>query len=418
MRRSGFTILELLVVIGILAMLMALTLGGMAAMTRTDRLMATEHLVGDVIRQARHTARTSGAPVIVSITTDAQDRGVVSGISRVPIWTEGFDGGTGGTLGNITGVAGQGYLIALPTAPPPTHVLFAGAGAAGAQGSRGMKIVRGGKADGFYLTCQVRPPLAAVGSGQMIIPLVVVGPDDSDVTSLCGLMLRHTVRQEQVLEPGPFTPTQPQQEDISPFPGQMPTLATWELIGWISDPALAPDTAVTVSSIATADRPADVVRDEPILHESVAAAGEDGLDIAWPMAGGRWEEVGLLYDSVGRRLVLYRNGVRVGEKALAAVPALPDGDEIITVGSIDLGGGPRYADNAIIDEVGVHRLATAEPRRLPGDIKPAQTYQIVAHPDGRVEGSTALTFSGSFSQGGSAHLEVSIDGRVSGKITP
>ena len=421
--RRGFTLIEMLVVIGILALLMGLTLGGIASMKKTDRLLVTEHLVGDVIRQARHTARTSGSPVLVAISTDAQGKGWVSGIARVPIWSESFEKSPpDGIAGNITGVVGKGYLV--PGAGPQTTV--------GPLANR-LKIVRGGKANGFYLTCQVRPPLASATSG--LIPLLVIGPDATRTASLCGLMLRHVMRDVQKLEtdfvPLPNMSAAPTAPPSFPL---IPRLATWELVGWINDTKSA-DNLIEVSALAASDRPVDLLRDEPVLHDSVAPE----YDIAWPMAGGRWEEVGLLFDGEGKRLVLYRNGVRVGEKMLTTVPELSDTAEKITIGSISLVANTFInADMAIIDEAAVHRLATSDPKRLPGDIAPAQTYRIVAQPDGRIEvdytaavaaatltSNTAfaapdqtLTFSGTFNQPGSANLTITIDGRVHGEINP
>jgi prepilin-type N-terminal cleavage/methylation domain-containing protein len=415
--RRGFTIIELLVVITILAMLMGLTLGGIAAMRKTDKLLATEHLVGDVIRQARHTARTSGQPVSVSIRT-VDGKGVIAGISRVPVWCEGFDSTPSAPTTDVTGMTGRGYRVVIPATLPPAHPLA----------TRQEKLVRGPQADGFYLSCHVRPPAADPDGGPDLIPLLLIGPDDDRDTSICGLYLRKATREEQKLEQGDFE----QDGAAHPWdpPGAMiPRLATWEVIGYVNDTNALP-TLTEVSSFAA---PRGIVRDEAALHDSVT----DQEDIAWPMAGGRWEEIGLLFDREGRRLVLYRNGVRVGEHVFPAVPDLADGDETVLVGSIDDGSGPRYAEG-ILDEISVHRLAKAEPVRLPADILPVKDYAIVAHPDGRVEVDRAdavddavaagddaaldaeavLEFSGSFNQASRARISVSVDGRVAGAITP
>jgi hypothetical protein len=198
----------------------------------------------------------------------------------------------------------------------------------------------------------------------------------------------------------------------------MPRLTTWEIIGWVNVVGL-PD-PVEVSSIDPNDQPAGVDRDEEPLHDSVP-----DIDVAWPMAGGRWEEIGLLFDAPGMRLVLYRNGVRVGERRNLGSVSLADVDETILVGQFDQGPGDVYSNGAILDEIAVHRLAAAEPKRLPGDVKPQANYSITAHPDGRVEvdmgtaaANTPMIFSGSFNQAAKASITVSIDGRVHGRITP
>jgi len=427
MLHRGFTIIEMLVVIGILALLMGLTIGGIAAMGKTDRLLVTEHLVGNVIRQARHTARTSGSPVLVSIRTDAQGRGMVSGISRVPIWSEGFEAGTWLCSPQVGGATGHGYRVSMPTlARPPYQPL-----------DKRTKIVRGRKADGFYLSCQVLPPLitnSASGAGATI-PLILIGPDATMAASICGLALQTTVRNEQDVS---ISFQQDPTNATVTFP-LIPRMTTWEIVGWINDTTAG--TLVEVSSTDPNDRPADVNRDTDVLHASVPAE----FDIAWPMAGGRWEEIGLLFDAEGQRLVLYRNGVRVGERYLAADPVLPDGAETVLVGHIEIGPTTSpvihyaSADNVAIDDVAVHRLATSDPVRFPGDIKPDVPYGIIAHPDGRVETNYAavaasaatssnpgqilsapaqLEFSGTFSSALKARLTVSIDGRVDGKLLP
>ena len=419
MRRRGFTIIELLVVIGILALLMGLTLGGIAAMKKTDRLLVTEHLVGDVIRQARHTARTSGSPVTVKIDKAARE---IVGISQVPIWNTGFESSP--TLGNVLGMSGKGLQVT--TIPFVSHSMPI----------QERLVRRAGQIDPFYLSCRVLPPRLTSDSGGGRIPLVLVGANANLAKSACGLMLRTESRVEQQLDSG-FLQTAVAITD--------PRLATWEIIGWIADTTPPVDQQIVISSLRATDRPADIMRDEAQLHDSVNNIDPDpdkALDVAWPMAGGRWEEVGLLFD--GERLVLYRNGVRVGQQVLGRVPKPPAAPDSLIVGRfIDTTTTPSTidADMAVIDDVALRRLAASDPKRLPGDIAPDRDYSIVAHPDGRVEVNasplitlvtssagtvasqaaalsqpTTLLFSGAFGAAGQAKLIVSIDGRVSGEL--
>ena len=215
----------------------------------------------------------------------------------------------------------------------------------------------------------------------------------------------------------------------------MPQLRTWEIIGWLGD---GTDTPPEVSSIEVADIPLDVTRNEPLLHPSVASYARPN-DVAGPLGGGRWIEVGLLFD--GERLVLYCDGVRVGERRFTTPPTIQRGSETITVGALritDVSGNSLLyiADTGMrFDNVRIARLTSGDPAPLPGDVAPDVTYRIVAHPDGRVEvnhvaklaaSATAaanaqdgtLSFSGTFSASGKATVTVSVDGHVSSALVP
>src|ERR1043165_983999 len=103
----------MLVVLAIFAALMALTVGAIST-KGSDKLLATEQLVADLVRQARHTARTSGTPVVVLVDKAARR---IQGVSQVPVWSEDLDGG--GIAGPIpAGFTGTGYQIDAATGVP------------------------------------------------------------------------------------------------------------------------------------------------------------------------------------------------------------------------------------------------------------------------------------------------------------
>ncbi len=90
-RRKAFTLVEMLMVIGLLMLLLGLSIGAVMRTPVHDRLLGTEQLLSDMIRQTRHTARSTGAPVLLIISSAPR---TISGVSQTPIWSEGFDEAT------------------------------------------------------------------------------------------------------------------------------------------------------------------------------------------------------------------------------------------------------------------------------------------------------------------------------------
>ena len=66
--RRGFSLVELLVVLAIIATMTGLVLSGLFTTRDTNRLLAAEQMLAGAIRQARHTARSSGSPVELRLT--------------------------------------------------------------------------------------------------------------------------------------------------------------------------------------------------------------------------------------------------------------------------------------------------------------------------------------------------------------
>ena len=93
-RRAGFTLLELLVVIGILSLLMAI---GVAAFRRTSMRMredAAAARLDTLIRQARNSALSSGAPAFVELdTTNSAPRAIPWAYRLAGLWH--FEGHAG-----------------------------------------------------------------------------------------------------------------------------------------------------------------------------------------------------------------------------------------------------------------------------------------------------------------------------------
>ncbi len=356
-------------VIGIIVTMLGLVLGGLFRSRDGNRLLAAEHVLADSIRQARHTARSTGAPVELRLTPVLSGSDVVgaklAGVSRVVLWSETFDKVrdldddgvidasdeaavppvTDGADGVVIGRSGNGRVAS--AVHPITHQL-----------TRGTRLVRSGRTtDGFYLACSVLPPRAITANA--IVPLVVVGDAGAMVAeSQCVLYLR-----------GYIPP---------PNEGQVPV---WELIGAVWDEA---GTEVSISSHA---------------HQIITRLPNPTLpsgapDIAYPLMGGRWIDVALLYD--GRRLLLYRDSERIAELRTGVPTTLKAEGDHIHVGMIHLLNemDPTYAP-APLDDVRLHRLGTADASNLPGNVvlvdalrgRPLATlgWRFLCQPDGRVE---------------------------------
>jgi prepilin-type N-terminal cleavage/methylation domain-containing protein len=374
--RHGFSLVELLVVLGIIAAMAGLVLGGLFRSRDGNRLLAAEQVLADAIRQARHTARSTGAPVELRLTPVLNNNEVVgarlAGVSRTTLWSETFDkvrdvnddgvidaddeayyaSVTDGSDGVVIGRSGNGRLVSAQH-PIPTQTL-----------PRGGGIVRGGRTDGFFLACSVKPqPIAGLNLTE--IPLVIVGGDGSLETSQCGIGLIATQSTIQNSTP----PIQ---------------VTYWDLTGWVYDDG-GRMVALNQSLDPVPSRHAREAWDDP----------KTKIEVANPISGGRWVDVGLLYD--GRRMVLYLDGQRVAERRTGVPDRLRSDGADIHVGTRVLPGSPATVEYAAapLDDIRLARLSTAEMSDLPGNVVlvpsagagPSRTlgWRMLCQPDGRVE---------------------------------
>ncbi len=356
--RSGFSLVELLVVISIIAVMTGLVVSGLFRNRDSNRLVAAEQMLVDTIRQARHTARSTSSPVELRIIPVMAGDNVVatriSGVTRVPIWGETFDGdgrvlpATDTNLGLIVGRSGNGWM---PTQNNPVKPYIF---------ERGQALVRGTRSEGFYIACQIRPPIAEVGR---VIPIILIGDDDKFESSQCGLSLTGTSLNAHI--------------------------TTWHIEGWVR----GPDNMVFVSSLNKDDRP--VVNDQVEENLNKSTALHEGHAI---LAPDRWVELGLLYD--GERLMLFADGRRVAVHHGDVPNGIAEGNTVF-IGQ----NTPPIADNTMppetyyancpMDDVRLYRLGTSDVGELPGNIvlvpginqKPDESlgYRILCHGDGRVE---------------------------------
>ena len=388
-RQAAFTITELLVVITIIVSVMAFTLGGLFGHKDTNRILATEQLVADMVRQARHAARSSGEPVELRISQMAASNGMIiggriAGVSRTPVWSQSFDDpanigtltpsfgpltnpgvedpdpSTGLTLGR-TGNGVWPMVLSQSTIPASTrqamlqHQLLTS-----------QFLVRGsdpnGAADGFFLACAVRPP-SAYATWQSITPaptrstplemprVLIGGAAAQGLASTCIAGLKLVLNQYTLTQGG------------SPHP-----LYCWQLCGWVNQPG-SPAVTTTITSL-------------------------DGVDQQFgppnPICGERWEDIGMLYD--GAHLSLYRNGVAllpaVGSPAIStSLPSanllVAPANETVFIGQLLQAGATatEYAD-APVDDVRILRLAADQSQDLPPTVVPETHGTLLFRPDG------------------------------------
>jgi prepilin-type N-terminal cleavage/methylation domain-containing protein len=373
--RTGFTLVELLAVILIIGVVMSLMVGAFFRTGTVNKLLAAEQVMSDCIRQARQTARSTGAPVLLKLSPTKRPDGTVSGgmitgVSRVWVWSEFFDHGQAlNTRGYTVGMSGNGRLVdpAIPWEPPTLD--------------RPLRFRPG---DGAYIAIAIRPPLAGQ-TGKAVpkqIPLILVGADDNVMTSSFGVML---VRSDAV---------DPRKATIQSGGKANAKMLCWEILGWVHQPN-DPE-PLYVSSFDNI--PADQVRDRGLLPSK-------NYDITDPIGGDRWEEIGLLITN--DQMTLYRNGRRVGELRDGTVvngksidlPKKFLAGEQIWVGQANLGSGVAYA-KCPIDDARVYKLGSQEVGALPQGVFPmadpsmpagtAVEYRILAHPEGRIELSSAI----------------------------
>lgn len=388
----AFTLIEILVVIGIVLLLMGLVIGSVVSTPKLNRMLSAEQVVGDCIRQARHTARSSGQPVVLKLRKDTR---TISGLLRQVLWHgmedwPKLDNGSG-TLVNAPGRTGAGLWLpmaysvggvdgaALDTAANGRLLL---PGITGQPLSGAQRLWRGIAApqsrSGLLLSAWVRPPMAGESGVPELVPVVLVGKNEAPSasgfadhqSSLMGIALV--------------------QSDTGGGIGATRTTVakSWEVIGWFGAPS--DPTCVEVSSTATSDVIKDMQQTSGhrdtvlIIDSSNSAAVVKGAAESGPLTGGRWTELSLLVD--GPRIVLYRDGRRIAEKSgVDGVTLAEPAVERVYVGCIDLGSGLKIAQGTDIDDVRLERLGDALAGNLPAGVKVAADRRITCHPDGRVE---------------------------------
>ncbi len=428
--------------------LMGLAIGSIVNGPKLQRMVAAEQVIADCIRQARHSARTSAQPVILTLNKDER---TISGLVRLPLWqgNEGWSAGILGRTGNSL-IAPDAFGGTLASTPDAAAVAGSGAPTPGdlpnsAPGwvlSRQARLNRGqaGPPSGLWVSLWVKPPIAGSRLGQApndvpprtVVPLLLVGPASGQTgygtqsASTLGLALFR-------VDPSPV----PVGEPTTMQDGRKgPAIPCWEVVGWIHDGGTG---MIEVSSVQQGHRPADLQAAATEAQDVLLTPGQagttfgpvvspdqvDATDIASPCIGGSWMEIGLLF--ADGRLTLYRDGRRVGTIAatVTSLPQHPGETEQVVLGWMAdplqdpdgvagsaTAGAPVAADDTCIDDVRIARLGSSMIGNLPSGVSFLNPSRIVCHPDGRVEvnGGATNSIKLTSNSGQSADISVSITG--------
>ena len=431
--RSAFSLFELLVVIGIILTFLGLTLGAVMKTPRVNAAVGTQQLVADVLRQATHTARSTGTPVVIEIYHDSSD---ILGISQVPIGRESFENLAPGSTASDAlspassdpaGFTGRGLRIpdcsASATGVPVTLT------GVNPHQQDLYRLSTNGHIEGFYLSCAVRPPVPQrIGGGLYPNNILLFEVNSTDISSsgtpaaTAGIQL---LTRTYTVQPPPSPPS-PDTNAANHLPDPPATVEqlTYDLQGWVN----------TDLGLATVD----------------TQTAADNNDPAGPLAGGMWMQVGLLFDGTNLELFV-DNRLCNGGQILATTPNhLIDGpqdnqiavgaynaspatdtdpattqpvkDEIAVVEGSDDGSQQPWAKwrvtTGTIDEMRLDRLGVERAGRLPSGVAAGGNYRITMLPDGQVEFPAGPTMTFSTPSLGTVTITVAGDGVVTSSVTP
>ena len=383
MPRRAFSLIELLVVLGLLVVISTIGVAAFSGTRKVSRLVGTEQLISGMIRQARMTARATGQAVMLYVDPDTRS---ISGVSRLAMWQSDCETTSEPFTGALTtsdfqtpfGRSGAGFanhgVATVPKVP-----LFDGTAV-----GRNRQLTRRPTAptEGFQLgavvkALQVYDPdkgLAAVGPG--FLPLLVIGDADANTDkAFAGLVLR---RAEQTMYTGTESPPQSAPTPVSGLPitfDPNPKRMVWEVVGWVLPKDGTPQ---LISSLSNAVKP------------DLSAILPDDAQRLDPTIGGIWMEISLVY--TGNSLELHRDGRLIAVKALTGAERLAGYGQPhnLFIGTADIasalgGSGPITTDaKTVFDDIQLVRLGVDQPQVFPGGVVPKAAYRILIHPDGRI----------------------------------
>jgi prepilin-type N-terminal cleavage/methylation domain-containing protein len=339
-RTRGFTLVEMLAVLGIIVVVMGLGFGLVQSLGRQDALVTSQSLITGALRQIQHVARTTGSPAMARIWKD-DGRWRLSQTGRSPIWTETFDDSVNATNGRT----GRGLRLDNTTSTAQPLDLRKGLG-------------RFGRAEGFSIRLDILPPQAHACSEGLVIPLVVIGTDADARLDNAQIVvyLVNTVLPVQ---------TAPQRVDMR----------LWDLRAMIRQEGTASSVIETKVTSIDPDSTYDVIRN--------------------PLSGGTWTNVTVSYD--GTELAMARDGFPVGtRKSTEPSKKLVGSNDATTVvlGRLRTVNGIDVTNwdgaGTIIDNLRIERHGTMAATTLPGGMTWPQgltDLRILAQADGTLSTS-------------------------------
>lgn len=449
-RRHAFTLLELLVVLGIMLLVAALSMGAFFRTQTTSKLVATERQVAGMIRQAVHQARTSGFPVTLVFSADER---TVTGINQSQLITAGFDGTLPFTVAGRTVAAEQvdtNWLVPGQTGDALTIIGNLDPAAGGTALTPLVPLLEkrlrlagrnASRCDGFALQVAVNLPDFANPVYRALnppcLPLALLSADldgsahaglstSDDAPAGMFLWRRDVPLFDSLNEP---VPTDPASNPLNP------AVPLWELIGWVRHAG----GVVFVSS----------------LDQSLSTAPDTGLArirrLGLPCGG--WHDLTLMWD--GARLELLCDGIAIASQAAQGSrlhsASGPASSLAVWLGGMHVTGDlanhlktaldyppsnpapapplkpemvlPADPGFPLLDNLRVAALGEGQAGQLPRGIGPATTAAVSVTSQGRVlvngaSGQT-LTFTGDFEQADS-RVEITLngDGTLSTQLIP
>ena len=415
--RQGFSLIELLVVLGILVILSSIGVAAFISSGKVNRLVATEQLISAQIRQARYTARATGQAVLIYIDKDAN---TISGVSRIPMWQGSCEApfktptASAATAddqapfdmdNNVSRLSREKFLAAngrtgtgfcrtsLATSGDVAAVtLFDPGNATGIDRNRQLTRSSTKPSEGFMLSCAVRPPRLTTTTETQ--PLLIIGPDtDGDTSkSYAGIILKAArLKMYNGSTPPSVAPAPPNGMPALSASDVNPERLCWDIRGWVMSEA-DPTNPIIISSIT----------------DAVTVGSPDQKFLADGDHGGRWEEIGLIY--TGTSLELYRDGIQVA-RLTTGIPTRVAGNKGVhrlIIGSAVINGATPAKvihPETIIDDIALFRLAADQPTQFAQGVQTTANTRLLVRPDGRMieelsgnSGTIDLTFTGVFAE--------------------
>ncbi len=374
--RRGFSLLEMIIVVGILMALMTIGFGAVFTLTRDKPTVAAAVLAADFMRQARATSLANAAPVQVVLEPGREGGYTLTGVTNRPLAAIHFEHHP--TTGNartgippsapLSGIAGYCWKMGDGTGLDDGPLI--GPDAEGWDFERGRVLMRD-TGDGFVVSCWVKPPRVHLHdvNDNRVIPLIQIGTSSDPADAWFDLWLSaRALDIQQVPELAP---------DV--MVSDPARVAFWEPNVLIDgDDFFARAWSRTIDGNR---HPSIDQMDEATLE--LASDGRGDPDLNLPIVGERWVRLTVVYDGHllqirqdGRPLTVYSaSGNLTGDDGYDLGPIAPPNDDVrIYLAGKDGEQGRGCIDEVRVTAIGVERPAVLSDRVVPD---PAGSYRVV-----------------------------------------